>query len=536
MSSMGHRIAWLAYLVGSLVACATAGHPDPPGGASTADADLGLPPTIDAAASSIAASVFPSPDAARSGADASADAATADALTPASCLGPDGSPALAADAGAPGSFLWTHAFGDTQDDVALDVVVDSAGNAIAVGYFHGSTDFGAGPVAAIGNDAFVVSYAPDGSVRWHKTFGASPTVWDDAAVGVALDPCDGVVVAGTFFGAVDFGGGVLDAGTHRGTFVAKYDPDGTHVWSRVYTSSQEVRASDVAVDPAGRVTVAGAFAGVATLGGTDTHTALGILDMFVAQHDADGELLWSAAAGGESFTLAQGVGADAWGNAIVVGQYMGSFTIAPGWMHASVAASWDAFVVKYSPTGEPLWSRSYGAAATDSARAVAVRPDGGILVGGAFAGGPVTLADEPYVATGFGSDGFVVAHTAAGDGVWAYVFGLGGDDLVHKLAVDGDGRALVAGEIQGAVDAGGGPLPAAGGKDALVAVLDSAGAHLGSHSIGGFADDASRSVARDAAGTLVVAGHFRTPIMFGSLSIPSDGSTGSQAFITRLVW
>ena len=61
-----------------------------------------------------------------------------------------------------GGYLGAKIFGDAQTQTGHDIVTDSAGNAIVVGHFQGSIDFGAGPLSAGPGflDIFVAKFAP----------------------------------------------------------------------------------------------------------------------------------------------------------------------------------------------------------------------------------------------------------------------------------------------------------------------------------------------------------------------------------------
>ncbi|UCH85237.1 MAG: hypothetical protein JSW50_05985, partial [Candidatus Latescibacterota bacterium] len=64
---------------------------------------------------------------------------------------------------------------------------------------------------------------------WSKPLGDAGS---QAARGVAVDGTDAIVI-GVFEGTVDFGGGPLSSGVGVGSmYLAKYDRNGAHLWSR----------------------------------------------------------------------------------------------------------------------------------------------------------------------------------------------------------------------------------------------------------------------------------------------------------------
>ena len=65
---------------------------------------------------------------------------------------------------------------------------------------------------------------------------------------MAVDSQDNMIVAGTFAGRINFGGG--DILSHGGVdiFIAKYSPDGSYLWSQAIGGSSDDWAKAVAVD------------------------------------------------------------------------------------------------------------------------------------------------------------------------------------------------------------------------------------------------------------------------------------------------
>ncbi|HBQ14606.1 MAG TPA: hypothetical protein DEF51_26920, partial [Myxococcales bacterium] len=70
------------------------------------------------------------------------------------------------------------------------LVTDAAGAVYVAGSFTGSVDFGTGTArTAVGLDAFVASFAADGTFRWVETLGGAG---DDVAKSLDFDPTVGV--------------------------------------------------------------------------------------------------------------------------------------------------------------------------------------------------------------------------------------------------------------------------------------------------------------------------------------------------------
>src|SRR5689334_22144899 len=89
---------------------------------------------------------------------------------------------------------------------------------------------------------------------WSKRFG---DVSADSPQGLSVDGSGNVLYSGNFQGTVDFGGGGLTSAGAEDMFIAKFAPDGTHIWSKRFGSTGTDRARSVVADSAGNVYLAG---------------------------------------------------------------------------------------------------------------------------------------------------------------------------------------------------------------------------------------------------------------------------------------
>ena len=123
--------------------------------------------------------------------------------------------------------------GETTFDHGQAVVTDSSDHVIFTGYFAGTVDFGGGPLTSTGDDwdIFFAQYDSGGNHLWSRRFGAPG--WD-GAMGLAVDHEDNLIIVGYISGTVDFGGDPLVCNSGHAAFVAKFDSDGNHIWSKSF--------------------------------------------------------------------------------------------------------------------------------------------------------------------------------------------------------------------------------------------------------------------------------------------------------------
>jgi hypothetical protein len=261
----------------------------------------------------------------------------------------------------------------------------------------------------------------------------------------------------------------------------------------------------------------------------------GDTDVFVSKLNAAGTaLVWSTYIGGPAGAdRAVGIAVDATGSAYITGQTSGADfpTSATAWQKAITGGG--AFIAKLVPAGNALAYSTYVVGATPSA--IALDAAGNAYVAGSATSTFIATAGAVQPASGSsgGTTGFVLKLNAGGSAPMFATFlgGTGGDDMT-SIAVDGYGNAYVGGwttsvdfPIRNALQAS-----RAGGKDAIIAKLDSSGSRLVySTLLGGSLDDAVNAIAVDAAGNAYVAGETY------SWNFPSKGGFQMQKSGRRLV-
>jgi hypothetical protein len=346
---------------------------------------------------------------------------------------------LAAD----GEVAWLKSFGDEdarieESDVARDLALDDAGNVYLAGIFCGTLDLdpndGTEERASVegSEDGFLVSLDPEGRFRWGYTHGGTGTDW---ARSVAVAPDGIVLLAGSFSETVDFDPGEGKAmATSEGkmdAFVAWLGPDGRleHLATWGGYGIDLVNDRSLAVDADGGIYVAGEFKGKCDFapGKRKYVKASDGVDAYVARYERGGKLDWVAplGAGGSDSAHALCLGRD--GAVVVTGRFQKRVDFAPGRSKRFLGAkgsagATNAFVAVYDRKGKLRWARALGdkvggAIKMTRGNAVALRPDGDLVVLGTYFGDlDVAPGREKHILPGPGSaDLFVVRYDAKGE-------------------------------------------------------------------------------------------------------------------------
>jgi hypothetical protein len=434
---------------------------------------------------------------------------------------------LPATAGAQSLYhAWSDRFGDASDDNAYAVATDASDNVLVGGAFVGTVDFGGGVLTSSGaRDIFLAKFDAAGNHLWSKNFGDASDY--QYAFQVAADGLGNVIVTGTFYGTVDFGGGALTSAGGQDVFIAKFDAGGNHLWSKRFGDTASQYENDVTTDAAGNVIVAGYFLGTMDFGG-GALTSAGNHDIYVAKLDPGGNHLWSSSFGDASPQSASGVAVDGAGNVIVTGIFKGTVDFGGGGFTS--AGDFDIYVAKFDAAGAHVWSKRYGDANPNYTFSVTTDGLNNIILGGYFYG-TVDFGGGGLTSAGL-QDIYTVKFDAAGTHLWSKRFG-DVSDLQWALGIstDGSDNVIMTGQFEGTVDFGGGALTSAGGFDGYVARFDAAGNHLWSTRFGDSANQYAWNVTADGSGNAIVTGSIVGTTDFGGGPLTSAG--GFDAYVAK---
>lgn len=202
---------------------------------------------------------------------------------------------------------------------------------------------------------------------------------------VAIDASGSVVLAGSFSGTIDLGGGALSSASQQDIFIARYTPKGSLDWQRTFATAEPGGVGylhDVAVSPDGAVHIVGRASHDIDLGGgvEPVTTPDGAWDFFVAEYGADGEFLWSRMFGQTASEIGTDIILDSQDNILVGGLfYGGSLDFGGG---AMTSEDNDSFLLKLDSDGGLIWSRQLSGANDQLITGMAVdNSDAVVLVG-----------------------------------------------------------------------------------------------------------------------------------------------------------
>jgi chitodextrinase len=432
-----------------------------------------------------------------------------------------------------GSYVWSKNFGGAlaTDNVTLTSNgVDSSGNIIVTGYFQGNVDFGGGTVSSVGGqDIFVAKYSSTGGYLWSKTMGS---VAGDYAMALYVDRNDNIIVTGSFNYSVDFGGGALNSASpgFSDIFLVKYSAAGVHQWSKQFGDTGNDTGYDVTADATGNVIVTGSFVGSVDFGGGRLTSNSGSNDIFVAKYSATGGYSWSRVYGGIGDDHGNAVATDANGNVVITGYFNNTIDFGGGPLTS--AGNKEIFLVELNSSGQHVWSKRFGGTSIEVANAVAIDAGGNIIITGFFYG-TVDFGGGPLTSSS-AAKVFLAKYNSQGNHTWSKVFSgtvVADNAIALGLAIDSNSNILVTGYFNGSANFGGQTFTSAGSDDVFAAKYSAAGTHTWSQRFGGPALDQGKAIVADAGNNMILSGSFNYAVSFGGPTLTN--LNGSDFYLVK---
>ena len=287
------------------------------------------------------------------------------------------------------NFLWARVVGGSGDDTFERIAVTSTGDIVAVGKISGEVTIDGTDqtlTATQSTDACMVIYDKEGNYKMStliKGTGAS------LCNSVAVDGNDNIFVTGSTIGQTDFGNGksVTIEGSDTGTFLACYNSSLECQWVIAGFGPKYSYGWAIALDKDENILLTGRFGTSFTLTGTDGEsltTEIGgesTQDTYVAKLSHEGVGQWITYVKNSNRIDTRSIDSDSQGNVYIWGHCQSAVT-PEGQSALGFNGNFDAFLIKYSPTGDYMDGMNLGGSGRDEAKALLIDNNDDIYVAG----------------------------------------------------------------------------------------------------------------------------------------------------------
>jgi len=288
---------------------------------------------------------------------------------------------------------WTQTYGGSDFDRGRSVQETLDGGYIIAGY---TRSFGAGS-----RDVYLIKTNPYGDTLWTHTYGGAG--WDDGySVQQTLD--EGYIIAGS---TNSFGAGMWDV------YLIKTDTYGNTIWTQTYGGAGWDDGHSVQQTSDGGYIIAG----------STRSFGAGSRDVYLIKTDTSGNALWTQTYGGSDYDDSDSVQQTSDGGYIIIGSKR----------HLITGKS-DVYLIKTDSSGDTLWTQTYGGSSSDFGNSVQQTSDGGYIIAGStssFGAGK--------------SDAYLIKTDPSGNILWTQTYGGSDGDGGSSVQQTSDGGYIIAG-------------------------------------------------------------------------------------------
>ena len=303
--------------------------------------------------------------------------------------------------------------------------------------------------------------------------------------------------------------------------------DAVYSFTKTMGGTDHDYGRSVAFDGSGNVYITGSFRGTVDFdpgAGSDSHTSIGLEDIFLTKINSDGSYSWTKNMGGTASDIGQSVAVDSSGNVYITGSFQGTnVDFDPGTnpgeedLHTSKGAE-DIFLTKINSDGSYGYTKTMGGTASDIGESVTLDDIDNVYITGSFSGTNVDFNPDPVdedLHTSKGAEDIFLTKINS-DGSYGYTKTMGGtaSDIGESVTLDDIDNVYITGSFSGTnVDFNPDPVDedlqtSKGAEDIFLTKINSNGDYEWTKTMGGTASDIGQSVAVDSSGNVYITGSF----------------------------
>jgi len=355
-----------------------------------------------------------------------------------------------------GEILGSVTSGSNNRDFLTASALSPQGDIFIAGWFEGRLpDELIDEVEVPSVATFLCKYNNMLELEWIRTWGRNRDITIST---ININETGEITVIGDFFGAVvdldpSPDSTFSDVQGTNGIFFLSMSSDGGFISASTIACSGEGHC--YATDAQGRTYAFGLLCEEFTYGSGESLTVVesnGDFDVYLMCIAEDHEIEWVKIWGSEGLEFPYDMSIDSQGGIYVCGFFSKIVDFDPGEEVLSVDAyaRQDAFISKFDPNGNHVWTATWGGVMNDSAVAVACVDDEYVYCTGKITGPGAdfdTSSDAGYRRIYSECNGYVVCYDIDGQFQWAETWGGVKAGTGHDICVDSTGQVWCLGSI-----------------------------------------------------------------------------------------
>lgn len=374
-----------------------------------------------------------------------------------------GSDAFVAKYNHNGDFLWRANISSASNGIGRSIATDNT-NVYVLGQYTNTVTFynfddtsSISTLTSANDVSYIVKYNNNGTALWRATITSFD--FNVSGNGITVDNT-GIYITGSYNGTVSFLSSndtsplsVLTNASVDG-YVAKYSDTGIAQWRARITSVNTDIGYSITTNSTG-IFITGSYSGTVNFYNSDDISTLATLsssftDGFVVKYSNSGTALWRARITSINTDIGFGITSDSTG-IYIVGYYSDTVTfynsddsISLNTLSNSLG---DAFVVKYSNSGNAIWRSRISSSNSDTGYSI-ITDSTGVYVTGYYNANVNFYNSDDSITIGTlinsGTDAFVVKYDNNGTVIWRATITSVGTEIGYGITA-GSGGIYITG-------------------------------------------------------------------------------------------
>jgi len=353
-----------------------------------------------------------------------------------------------------GTLLWATFYGGKGLNYGEGVSTDISGYVYITGFTvdsNGMATKGAYQTSSGGDiDVFLAKFSTTGAICWATYYGG---IGPDIAAGISTDDSGNVYITGQTASS----NGIANSGAYQTSyaggnadaFLVKFDSTGARKWSTYFGGTGYDSPIALTTDKNNNVIITGSTtstSGIATSGAYQP-TYAGDEEAFLAKFNSAGNLTW-ATYFGEGVNEGDGASSDALGNVYITGftTYSSNLATVGAYQTSYGGGNYDAFLAKFSSSGDLSWATYYGGSGEDNAIGVHTDISGNVyIVGGTESSSGIATTGAYQTSCGVGGSAFLAKFSSIGALSWATYYSGNWESDGIGVALGGNNNVFITG-------------------------------------------------------------------------------------------